>query len=138
MFGNVLSWVVGYSFFDYLAYGSVQDEKNEAPLEYRVLQALILLWIWFVQLSPTEAIAHFCIWITFGCDWIYYGFTLLPFKKILPKLDGIQETKDDFSNGITHAYWTPLGIWYKKNPIPIKALIIQSLSGFIVAYLFCI
>ena len=133
----------GYALLDYLIYGWVQDENHDAPLAYRVFQAL--LWVPIMLLLDWhDRIAFFLLWWTFVLDWIYYAFTFQYFMDKLahvlrmsygvPKVgwDDFEDTEADFANGITHAYWTPVGIlmgFNKSKSIPVWVLVVQSCVG---------
>lgn len=167
-----------YVVFDYVGYGIVQDEKHEASFNYRIAQ-IVLCWLPAYLLMGFEArswselhnfqpcwsmLSFFLLWWTFCFDWGYYGLTAQPYMKRLgrwlkarfgwPKMgwDDWKDTLSDFANGITHAWWTPLGLLVEivdPKPtydasgdrvhdlsIPPKALAFQSAVGLAFAIFF--
>jgi hypothetical protein len=147
----MIECAIFYALADYLGYGWVQDEQHNAPLSYRVFQ-VVVCWIPIMFYLPTwgERLGFFILWWTFVLDWLYYAFTLQPYMDRLghflrvrfgwPKVgwDDWEDSEADISNGITHAYWTPVGIAMgvdKIKAIPIVVLIFQSLIGIYLTFL---
>lgn len=148
-----------YVVFDYLGYGAVQDEHHNAPLSYRAAQ-VVFCWVpitlvlgfgdreWqHSNFSLLQPFAFFLLWWTFFLDWGYYALTFQPFMDRLgtfmrkhfgwPKTgwDDAEDTRSDFANGITHAYWTPYGFIYAlfngwEKATPVAGLVMQSIVGF--------
>lgn len=132
---TVWLFILGYSFADYLAYCALQDEKRGVPVGYRYAQVIalaLIVWtlgtyeqaIWRIDprtWSWDEPWAFAAVWWTFGCDWLFYAFTLIPFKKLWHKFDDWSDTLADFANGINHAGWTAGGIIYQIWRIVQKA-----------------
>lgn len=151
-------WIAAliYTAFDYLGYGIVQDERRNAPIWFRIIQAVLVaaLTAW-LKLGWWDLAAGFTLWWFFVLDWGYYGFTRQPWMKrvgtrlkatdigrwLQTKLglltmnwDDWSDTQADFANGIAHAWWTPYGLvyavrngWEKATPIP--GLVMQGVIG---------
>ena len=116
-----------YVLFDYIFYNITKDKDYEAPTYYRIMQ-VVFCWVpGFYFLTLTEFAQFFILWWTFCMDWGYYVIEII----LNPK-----HTKEDFANGITHAYWTPYGLVinkFKTIAIPVPVLIIQSVIGIVLA-----
>lgn len=140
----MIECAIAYALIDYLGYGIVQDEQHNASLSYRVFQAALWIPIMFYLDTWYDRIGFFILWWTFVLDWLYYVFTIQPFMDMLARAlrlrfgfprvgwDDWEDTESDFKNGISHAYWTPIGILagFKKNEaISIPVLVIQSFVG---------
>jgi hypothetical protein len=147
----MIECAIFYALIDYLGFGWVQDEQHNAPLSYRIFQ-VVACWIPIMLYLDNwhDRIGFFILWWTFTADWFYYVFTLQPYMDKLahvlrmsygvPKVgwDNWNDTLSDFGNGITHAYWTPVGIAMgvdKIKAIPIVVLIFQSLIGIYLTFL---
>jgi hypothetical protein len=126
--------VLGYTVFDRIGYNLSRSPDWSSPAEWHFAKAAVHGFIWiFADWQDTAAFS--VVFWTFGCDWLYYATTRLPHN--IRWLDTWEDTKRDFGNGITHAYWTIGGFFYyffknKKDvntPIPVDFLTSQACIG---------
>jgi hypothetical protein len=135
-----------FGIFDYIGYNYALQHGNPIAFKifgkevtfYRVtqtgLQILISLILWWI-IDFTTACGFLLLWWVFIADFMYYGICELEWFKLNEMYPGKGGLKNDDKNGITWAWWTPIGLVYLlinkgvKKPISTIVLLIQALAG---------
>jgi len=112
-------WVLIFTLFDY--YGFVYLDKRRGTKFYRILQGtfqLIITYVAFILGGWQTALASNIIWITLGCDVLFYI------------------ADDTALEPFTWFKFSPVNYYYqviKKQPTPVKKIIQSSIIGVFIA-----